>query len=101
MLLVDYRTAKLYNILMRIIYYRDKMALDVEVLKLDKMVMQVCKRKETKFQTAWVDNRKYYDIIRHSWNIDLFGIAMNVTCFLKLGTVAVWKTALNRRGYHA
>ena len=50
-------------------------------LLIDKMVIKNCKRRLTGLGVAWVDYKKAYDMIPHSWirkTLEMFGIADNV-----------------------
>ena len=45
-----------------------------------------CKRRKTNLAMAWIDYKKAYDMVPHSWIIEclqLFGIAENVRKFMK------------------
>ena len=51
----------------------------------DKAVLKDCKRRSTNLAIAWIDYRKVYDIIPHSWIsecLELLGIAENTKKFL-------------------
>ena len=52
---------------------------------LDKALLRDCKRRSTKLAMAWIDYRKTYDMIPHSWIsecLELFGVAENTKKFL-------------------
>ena len=38
-----------------------------EHLLVDKMVMRNCKRRKTNLAMAWIDYKKAYDMVPHSW----------------------------------
>ena len=50
-------------------------------LLIDKAILKDCKKRHTNLAMAWVDYRKAYDLVPHSWIIEcleMFGIARNV-----------------------
>ena len=50
-------------------------------LLIDKMVLRNCKRRKTNLAMAWIDYRKAYDMVPHSWileTLELTGIATNI-----------------------
>ena len=52
---------------------------------IDKAVLTDCKRRKTTLSIAWIDYRKAYDLVRHSWISDcleIVGIATNMREFL-------------------
>ena len=64
-------------------------------LLIDKSIMKDSKRRHTNLAMAWIDYRKAYDMVPHSWInecIEMFGIAKNVT-FLK-DSMTRWQTEL-------
>ena len=55
-------------------------------LLIDKAILRDCKRRHKNLAMAWVDYRKEYDLVPHSWILEcmsIFGIAENVTEFIK------------------
>ena len=69
-------------------------------LLIDQMVLRDCKRRHTNLAMAWVDYRKAYDMVPHSWIVEcmeIFGIAENVKEFLT-GSMSNWKTKLTSSG---
>ena len=69
-------------------------------LLIDQMVLRDCKRRHTSLAMAWVDYRKAYDMVPHSWIVEcmeIFGIAENVKEFLT-GSMSNWKTKLTSSG---
>ena len=51
-------------------------------LLIDKMVIRNCRRKLTNLVMGWIDYKKAYDMIPHSWILKclkMFGIASNLT----------------------
>ena len=43
-------------------------------LLVDKMVMRNCKRRKTNLSMAWIDYRKAFDMVPHSWIIECLKI---------------------------
>ena len=65
-------------------------------LLIDKAILKDCKRRHTNLAMAWIDYRKAYDMVPHSWIgecLEMFGIAVNVRQFL-LSSMKKWKTLL-------
>ena len=55
-------------------------------LSIDKTVLKDCKKRHTNLSMAWIDYRKAYDLIPHSWVnecIEMLGIAENLRMFLQ------------------
>ena len=54
-------------------------------LLVDKMVMRNCKRRKTNLSMAWIDYRKAFDMVPHSWIIEclkIYGAADNLVILL-------------------
>ena len=54
-------------------------------LLIDKAILKDCRKRHTNLAMAWIDYRKAYDMVPHSWIVeclDMFGIAENVKKFL-------------------
>ena len=69
-------------------------------LLLDKAVLRDCKRRSTNLAMAWIDYRKAYDMIPHSWIsecLEVFGVADNTRQFL-LDSMKMWKLELTSCG---
>ena len=50
-------------------------------LLIDKLIIRNCKRKKTGLAMAWVDYRKEFDMVSHSWILHcmtIFGVAQNL-----------------------
>lgn len=65
-------------------------------LVIDKVILRHCKRRHTNLCTAWIDFKKAYDLVPHSWIVEtlkMFGIAENVIQLLQ-GSMKDWKTKL-------
>ena len=65
-------------------------------LLIDKVIVKNCKRRLTPFGVAWVDYRKAYDLVPHSWiekSMEMFGVAMNMRRFIS-GNMKQWNTEL-------
>ena len=55
-------------------------------LLIDKTVLKDCKKRYTNLSMAWIDYRKGYDLVPHSWvneSMEMFGIAENLRMFLQ------------------
>ena len=63
-------------------------------LLIDKAVIRNCKRRKSNLNMAWIDFRKAYDMVPHSWmlkSLDLIGAPRNVIELLK-NSMKDWKT---------
>ena len=57
-------------------------------LLIDKTVLKDCKKRHTNLSLAWIDFRKAYNFVPHTWInecMELFGITDNVRSFLQKG----------------
>ena len=66
----------------------------------DKAILKDCKKRHTNRAMAWIDYRKAYDMVPHSWIIEcleLFGKAENVKKFL-IDSMQTWKVELTLPG---
>ena len=55
-------------------------------LLVDKTILADCKRRHKNLTTAYVDYKKAYDMVPHSWILEcirLYGVSDSVTDFLK------------------
>ena len=53
---------------------------------LDKMVIGNCRRRMTNLAMGWIDYKKAYDMIPHSWILNclkMFGIASNIATLME------------------
>ena len=69
-------------------------------LLIDKMILKNCKRRLTGLGMAWVDYKKAYDMMPHSWIrkcMEMFGVADNVRGLLER-SMKKWKTELTSCG---
>ena len=69
-------------------------------LLIDKVILRDCKKRKTNLAMSWIDYRKAYDLIPHSWIMEclnLFGVASNVERLLKK-SMEQWKTELTAYG---
>ena len=69
-------------------------------LLIDKTVLKDCKKRKTNLAMAWIDYKKAYDMVPHSWIIEcleLFGIAVNVIKFMS-DSMRSWKLELTSSG---
>ena len=39
-------------------------------LLIDKLIIKICKRRKTNLSMAWVDYKKAYDMVPHSWILE-------------------------------
>ena len=65
-------------------------------LRIDKAITKDARKKQRCLNMAWVDCKKTYDIVPHSWIlevINMFGLADNV-CTLLSQSMKHWKTRL-------
>ena len=65
-------------------------------LPIDKAVIRNCKRRKSNLNMAWIDFRKAYDMVPHSWmlkSLDLIGTPRNVIDLLK-NSMKNWKKNL-------
>ena len=66
-------------------------------LLIDKTILKDCRKRRTNLAMAWIDYRKAYDFVPHSWILeclDMLGIADNVRSFLEK-SMKKWKLLLN------
>ena len=64
------------------------------------MVMKNSKRRKTNLSMAWIDYRKAFDMIPHTWLIEclrIYGVEEKTVSFLK-NTMPHWKTELTSSG---
>ena len=69
-------------------------------LLLDKAILKDCRKRRTNLAMAWIDYRKAYDFVPHSWileYLDMLGIVDNVRIFLEK-SVKKWKLLLTSNG---
>ena len=70
-------------------------------LLIDKAILKDCRKRHTNHtQMAWIDYRKAYDMVPHSWIaecLEMFGIAENVKKVL-IDSMKTWKTELTSSG---
>ena len=67
---------------------------------IDKTVLKDCKKRHTNLSMAWIDYRKAYDLVPHSWvneYMDMFGIAENLRMFLQK-SMQQWRLSLTANG---
>ena len=71
-----------------------------DLLFIDKMLLKEVKRRKKNLAMAWIDYKKAYDLVPHSWIIeclDMFGIADNIKQLL-IDSMKKWKTELTSSG---
>ena len=69
-------------------------------LLIDKMILTDCRKRQKNLAMAWVDYKKAYDMVPHSWIIECLKMAQvpqNVTSFLER-SMRNWKTELTSCG---
>ena len=69
-------------------------------LLIDREVLKEARRKQRSLSMAWIDYKKAYDMVPHSWILEtlrLTGVAENIRNFLER-TMADWKTVLTSSG---
>lgn len=69
-------------------------------LLIDKMVMKNSRRRKTNLSMAWIDYKKAFDMIPHTWLIEclkIYGAEENTISFLK-NTMRNWNTILTSTG---
>ena len=65
-------------------------------LIVDKFILRNCKRRHTNLSMAWIDFKKAYDMVPHSWiigSLRMFGIADNVVELLS-ESMNNWRTTI-------
>ena len=71
-----------------------------EQLLVDKMVMRNCKKRKTNLSRAWIDYKKAYDIVPHSWileTLQLTWVAPNIQRLVG-ASMKNWRTTLMSNG---
>ena len=69
-------------------------------LLIDKTILKDCKRRKTNLAMAWIDYRKAYDLVPHSWILEcleLCRIADNIKKFIEK-SMTNWKLLLSSNG---
>ena len=69
-------------------------------LLIDKTILKDCRKRKANLAMAWIDYRKAYDLIPHSWILeclDMIGIADNVRSFIGK-SMKKWKLRLTSNG---
>ena len=69
-------------------------------LLIDKTVLKNCRKRHTNLSMAWIDYRKAYDLVPHSWVnecMEMFGIAENLRTFLQK-SMQQWRLSLMANG---
>ena len=67
---------------------------------IDKTVLKDCKKRHTNLSMAWIDYRKAYDLVPHSWVnecMEMFGITENLRKFLQK-SMQRWRLSLTANG---
>ena len=66
------------------------------MLYIDRAVIKEVKSRNKNLAMAWIDHKKAYDMVSHSWTIeclDLFGVAENIKSLL-VNSMEKWKVML-------
>lgn len=69
-------------------------------LMLDKVVLKYCKRRHTNQAMGWIDYRKAYDLVPHSWilaSLEMVGVSERIRKMLK-SSMRQWKTQVESNG---
>ena len=69
-------------------------------LLIDKMIIKNCKRRHTGLAMGWIDYKKAFDMVPHSWILkclDMFKVADNIKVLLT-NSMTNWKTELTAGG---
>ena len=69
-------------------------------LLIDKTALNDCKKRHTNLSMAWIDYRKAYDLVPHSWVnecMEMFGITENLRKFLQK-SMQRWRLSLTANG---
>ena len=69
-------------------------------LLIDKMILKNCKRRHTGLAMGWIDYKKAFDMIPHSWILkclDIFNVADNIQTLLR-NSMKTWQTELTSGG---
>ena len=67
-----------------------------DLLLIDKMIVKNCKRRLTSLGVEWIDYRKAYGMVPHSWiekSMEMCGVAINMWRFIS-GNMKQWNTEL-------
>ena len=69
-------------------------------LLIDKMLLKDCKKRQTHLSMAWIDYRKAYNLVPHSWVNEcreMLGIAEDLRTFLQK-SMQQWRLSLTANG---
>ena len=69
-------------------------------LLIDKMIRRNAKRRKTNLHVAWIDYKKAFDSLPHSWitkSLEMLGVSSNIRQFLKTA-MSSWNTLLTVNG---
>ena len=84
------------NILSKQKYYHGNKR-DAEKEAEEQKIVKDCKKRLTSLAVAWIEYRKPYDMVPHSWIekcMNMFGVAVNVRSFISK-SMKRWNTELN------
>ena len=80
--------------------YRRKSRGRKDQLMIDKMILKNCKRRLTNLNLAWIDYKKAYDMVPHSWIIEcleIFKVSQNITTLIR-NSMKNWRVELTSMG---
>ena len=80
--------------------YRRKSRGRKDQLMIDKMILKNCKRRLTNLNLAWIDYKKAYDMVPHSWIIEcleIFKVSQNITILIR-NSMKNWRVELTSMG---
>ena len=69
-------------------------------LLIDKMILRNSRRRKTNLHVAWIDYKKAFDSLPHSWIakcLEIVGVSGNIRQFLRVAMTS-WKTVLTVNG---
>ena len=69
-------------------------------LLIDKMILRDCRKRHTNLGMTWIDYKKVYNMVLHSWileSLELIQVSENILKFVKR-SMANWKTELTSCG---
>ena len=69
-------------------------------LLIDKAILKNCRRRLTNLSMAWIDYKKAYDMVPHSWilkRLEMVGAAKNIISTIR-NSMVNWKTVLTSGG---
>ena len=80
--------------------YREKSRGATDQLLIDKTILRYCRKRHTNLGMAWIDYKKAYDMVPHSWileSLEFVQVSDNILKFVKR-SMANWQTELTPCG---